>query len=319
MKNSEIICSINQNSIKNKLWREAIKLPIYSVAIMPSLIAASWSIYINQSLRLYQFLGFILASSFLLLWENLCNDLFDSETGVDKKNKPHSIVALIGNKQIISTIANISLIAGLFISILIAINSNFIVIILVILCCLLGYLYQGPPFRLGYRALGEPLCWITFGPLATTAALLSISNFQYTNLNLLFIDGLILGAGPALATTLVLFCSHFHQIDEDKLNGKISPLVILGTSRSSKLIYWMIVFIFLFEITPIIYYNWPFTSLMSIISLPSCLNLLKFVKSNHNKPNKIKGAKFLALKFQLINGLSLSVGLLLGNIFTNYS
>lgn len=33
----------------------------------------------------------------------------------------------------------------------------------------MGYLYQGPPFRLSYKGLGEPLCFAAFGPLATTA------------------------------------------------------------------------------------------------------------------------------------------------------
>ena len=33
----------------------------------------------------------------------------------------------------------------------------------------MGYLYQGPPFRLSYKGLGEPLCFVAFGPLATTA------------------------------------------------------------------------------------------------------------------------------------------------------
>ena len=32
-----------------------------------------------------------------------------------------------------------------------------------------GYVYQGPPFRLSYKGLGEPLCFAAFGPLATGA------------------------------------------------------------------------------------------------------------------------------------------------------
>lgn len=34
---------------------------------------------------------------------------------------------------------------------------------------LCGYLYQGPPFRFSYLGLGEPLCFLAFGPLATNA------------------------------------------------------------------------------------------------------------------------------------------------------
>jgi 1,4-dihydroxy-2-naphthoate octaprenyltransferase len=33
----------------------------------------------------------------------------------------------------------------------------------------MGYVYQGPPFRWSYLGLGEPLCFLAFGPLATCA------------------------------------------------------------------------------------------------------------------------------------------------------
>ena len=52
---------------------------------------------------------------------------------------------------------------------LVALRSTPLVLALVLACCGLGYVYQGPPFRLGYRGLGEPLCWLAFGPLATAA------------------------------------------------------------------------------------------------------------------------------------------------------
>ena len=32
---------------------------------------------------------------------------------------------------------------------------------------LCGQAYQGPPFRMSYKGLGEPLCFAAFGPLAT--------------------------------------------------------------------------------------------------------------------------------------------------------
>ena len=37
-----------------------------------------------------------------------------------------------------------------------------------------GYAYQGPPFRLSYKGLGEPICFAAFGPLATGAFYLAL-------------------------------------------------------------------------------------------------------------------------------------------------
>jgi len=241
-----------------------------------------------------------------LIWENLTNDLFDDETGVDKY-KFHSVVALTGNKTTVSRVAYFSLLLGLFIIFILALRSNISVLFLVLICCFLGYLYQGPPFRLGYKGLGEPLCWIAFGPLATAAALIVISPKSSFHL-IPWGTAFIVGAGPAMATTLVLFCSHFHQIKQDAAVGKKSPLVVLGTHRAAKVLPWLIGVIFLLELIPVLNRTWPITTLISFLSLPAGIDLIKLIKRHHNQPKIIKNSKFLALRFQTLNGLSLSIG-----------
>ncbi len=297
---------------RKKLWRDAIKWPLYSIAVMPIVLAAGWRIGNNLKVDLKQFLGFLLASVLLLIWENLTNDLFDADTGVDEINKPHSVVALIGKKGPIKNIANSSLIIGILIVYLLALSSSYKVLYLVTGSCFLGYLYQGPPFRLGYKGLGEPLCWIAFGPLATAAGILVLSNNSPGAVNIPWKESLIIGSGPALATTLVLFCSHFHQVSEDAANGKNSPLVQLGTRRASEMIPWLILITFFLELMPIIVGYLPISGCLSLIGLPSAISLIRLVKAHHNKPRLINTSKFLALRFQALNGFGFSLGLALG-------
>ena len=297
---------------RKHLWQAAIKWPLYSVAIMPVILSAGWELGNNGNIRLGQFIGFLIASILILLWENLTNDLFDDETGVDKY-KFHSVVALTGNKTTVSRVAYFSLVLGLFIILILALNSKLIVLFLVLTCCFLGYLYQGPPFRLGYKGLGEPLCWIAFGPLATAAALIVISpksNFHAIPWR----TALMIGSGPALATTLVLFCSHFHQIKQDAAAGKKSPLVVLGTHRAAKFLPWVVGLIFLLELLPVFNGTWPINTLVCLISLPSGVNLTKLITRHHNQPELIKNSKFFALRFQTINGLCLSIGFAMSSI-----
>ena len=47
---------------KRQLWRAAIKWPLYSVAVMPVLLAAGWRFGAGQPVRCDQLLGFLLAS-----------------------------------------------------------------------------------------------------------------------------------------------------------------------------------------------------------------------------------------------------------------
>ena len=83
---------------RRRLWKAAIKWPMYSVAVMPVLLAAGWQFGVDGSLRWLQLLGFLLAAILLLLWENLSNDVFDAATGVDASGKPHSVVNLTGRR-----------------------------------------------------------------------------------------------------------------------------------------------------------------------------------------------------------------------------
>ena len=281
---------------------------------MPVILSAGWELGNNGNIRLGQFIGFLIASILILIWENLTNDLFDDETGVDKY-KFHSVVALTGDKTTVSRVAYLSLLIGLLIIFILALKSRISVLFLVLICCCLGYLYQGPPFRLGYKGWGEPLCWIAFGPFATAAALVVVSPISRFH-SIPWRTAITVGAGPALATTLVLFCSHFHQINQDAAVGKKSPLVVLGTHRASKVLPWIIVLIFLLELLPIINKTWPLTTLICLISLPSGLELIKLIKRHHNQPEIIKNSKFLALRFQTLNGLFLSLGFALSYFFS---
>ena len=88
-----------------ELWKAAIKWPMYSVAVMPVLLAAGWRIGSAAVMRWDQLLGFLLAAILLLLWENLSNDLFDAETGVDAAAKPHSVVNLTGRPDRVAVLS----------------------------------------------------------------------------------------------------------------------------------------------------------------------------------------------------------------------
>jgi 1,4-dihydroxy-2-naphthoate octaprenyltransferase len=295
---------------RRQLWKAAIKWPMYSVAVMPVLLAGGWWLGRSGQLRWGPWLGFVLAAVLLLAWENLSNDVFDHDTGIDAAGKPHSVVQLTGRRSRVAGWANGALLLGLVLMALVAWLSSPAVLALVLLCCGIGYVYQGPPFRLGYHGLGEPLCWLAFGPVATAAALLALSPAP---LAIPWAAALELGSGPALATTLVLFCSHFHQVDDDAAHGKRSPVVRLGTGTAAGLIPWFVALTLALELLPVLQGLWPPTALLAWLGLPPGLALVRLLARHHDEPERIAGSKFLALKFQTFNGLGLAAGLALGH------
>jgi 1,4-dihydroxy-2-naphthoate octaprenyltransferase len=294
------------------LWQAAIKWPMYSVAVMPALLAAGALLGQELNPRWEQLLFFLVAAVLLLAWENLSNDVFDADTGVDRFGKPHSLVNLTGRRDRVALIANCALALGLALMALVAYRSQGAVFSLILACCGIGYLYQGPPFRLSYRGLGEPLCWIAFGPLASAAALLAL--LPTADNQIPWAMAVQLGAGPAVATSLVLFCSHFHQVEEDAKNHKLSPVVRLGSARAAALVPWFVATCFALQWWPILTGQWPPSALLGLWGLIPAVNLIRLLKRRHNEPEKIIGCKFLALRFQALNGLGLGLGLALGPI-----
>ncbi|PKI63354.1 hypothetical protein CRG98_016242 [Punica granatum] len=80
------------------IWR-AVKLPIYSVALIP-LTVGSASAYLQTGIFAARRYFLLLASSVLIItWLNLSNDVYDFDTGADK-NKKESVVNLVGSSSV---------------------------------------------------------------------------------------------------------------------------------------------------------------------------------------------------------------------------
>jgi len=291
-------------STQKKLWMAAIKPPMYSVAIMPIALGTAVAYATTKTIDFRIFGTFLISAVLILAWENLSNDVFDSETGIDR-NKLHSLVNLTGNKPLIFWIGNFCLALGILGILTIAWWQQDLTILgLILLCCALGYAYQGPPFRLGYRGLGEILCFFSFGPLAVSAA-------YYSQTQAWSVASLIASIILGLTTSLILFCSHFHQVEDDIAAGKRSPIVRLGTKRGAQLLPWICGSAFGLTLLLVILGAFPIWTLLIFGSFPPALKLCRHVKANHDKPDRVSNCKFIAVSFHFWSGVLLCLGLLL--------
>jgi 2-carboxy-1,4-naphthoquinone phytyltransferase len=289
---------------RRKLWLAAIKPPMYSVAVVPiwvgTAIAASAQNHINGWIAA----TFLLSAISIVAWSNVSNDVYDADTGIDQ-NKHHSLVNLTGNKPLMFWIGNGLLALGVLGIVAIALlQQDFTVLGLVLLCCFLGYLYQGPPFRLGYKGLGEFLCFFAYGPLALSAVYYSqTKSWSATVLCASVFLGLI--------TSIILFCSHFHQVDDDIAAGKRSPIVRLGTKRGAALLPWLCSTAYGSVLLSVVLGFMPVGSLLTLGSLPFAIKLCQFVGQHHDQPQRVNNCKFIAVALHFWSGLLLGLGFLL--------
>ena len=290
--------------INPQLWLAAIKPPIYSVAIIPIAVGTAIAFAQTGLFDSQIFFTFLGSAILIIAWLNLSNDVFDSETGIDI-HKDHSVVNLTGNKFLVFWIANCCLglgLAGIFA--LCWWQKDWTVLGLVLLCCLLGYTYQGPPFRLGYLGLGEIICFFTFGPGAVSAA-------YYSQTQTISGASLAISSIIGISTSIILFCSHFHQVEDDLAAGKRSPVVRLGTSKSAQILTWLTASIYFLAVILVVLGVLPSLSLIILGSLPFAYQLVSHVLRNHDSPQKVSNSKFIAVNLYISSSLLLILGLII--------
>ena len=295
-------------SNKSKLWLAAIKPPMYSVAIIPITVGSAVALAETKVIHQGIFLTFLTSAILIIAWLNLSNDVFDSETGIDI-NKAHSVVNLTGNKSLVFWISIFCLGLGILGIIAIALwQKDPTVLGLVLLCCALGYSYQGPPFRLGYHGLGEIICFLSFGPLAIAAA-------YYSQAQTFSLTGLAASVIIGISTSVILFCSHFHQVEDDLAAGKRSPIVRLGTAQGAMLLSWFTGSIFALTVLFVLlgYFSWY--TLLVFASLPIAYQLIQHVQQYHDQPDQVSNCKFIAVKLHFWSGLLLGLGFILPSVF----
>jgi 2-carboxy-1,4-naphthoquinone phytyltransferase len=291
-------------TVDRQLWWAAIKPPMYSVAVMPIWVGSTVAYWQTNNGNPWVFLTFLLSAILILAWENLSNDVFDAETGVDV-NKRNSLVNMTGRKDFIFKIANGCLAIGLAgISGIAIWQQDFTVIGLILACCAIGYIYQGPPFRLSYKGVGEILCLFAFGPLACSAAYYSqTKNWSWQNLVASVVVGLV--------TSLILFCSHFNQVVDDRQVGKLSPVVRLGPKRAAELLPWICGVIYGWVTVGVLVQAFPAWSLLSLASMPVAQRLCETIGSQWHKPHTLVRCRLIAVEMHFWLGLLFGLGFLL--------
>jgi 2-carboxy-1,4-naphthoquinone phytyltransferase len=291
---------------KSQLWLAAIKPPMYTVAIIPISVGSAVAYAQNRSIDLNILGTFLLSAIAIIAWLNISNDVFDSDTGIDV-NKAESVVNLTGNRNLMFWLANLFLSIGIAgIATISWWQHDLTVIEIVALSCLLGYTYQGPPFRLGYQGLGEVICTICFGPLAVSAAYYSqTQSWSIANLTASIIIG--------ISTSLILFCSHFHQVKDDLAAGKLSPIVRMGTSMGAKVLEWSTASIYIITAVGVISKLFPAATLLVFLSLPLAIKLTQFVLEYHDRPERVRTCKYLAVRLHFVSGLLLALGFYLSH------
>lgn len=198
--------------------------------------------------------------------------------------------------------------------------------------------------RLSYKGLGEPLCFLAFGPSATPAFYLALQSpvalqsaavtasaaaaavaastlapppawlsWPATALQPKAVPALMwcLSALVGTSTTVILFTSHFHQIEGDRRAGKRSPLVRLGVERGVGVLSGCVIGLYGCMALMVAFNVLPLTVLGSAVlfSLGRAKTLVDFAERHKQEPAKLAILKRYACMWHITLGMSLALGL----------
>jgi 1,4-dihydroxy-2-naphthoate octaprenyltransferase len=121
----------------------------------------------------------------------------------------------------------------------------------------------------------------------------------------------LLAALVGASTTVILFCSHFHQIEGDARAGKRSPLVRLGTARACRVLRAAAAAPYAAAVASGVAGLLPLPAVLATaLSLPSALAMVRFADENHEVPARVARLKIFATKWHMAFGFALVAGLL---------
>ncbi|NIA06613.1 MAG: hypothetical protein GWP14_03090 [Actinobacteria bacterium] len=210
----------------------------FPVSVLPVLIATALVRPLNQwdwGVLMASVLGVVL----LHAAGNLFNDYFDFRSGVDRKldgdgSRPGRFLVRdeLKPKEVLVE-ALICLLLALPVGIYLMVRCGPSLLWFAGAAGFGLYCYTGPPLKLKYRALGELLIFLVFGPLLMLGAGFAQAGSMQWNV-------LLLSVPVGLATTAILAANNIRDQQEDQVAGIVTLAQLVGV-RALRWLYILLV------------------------------------------------------------------------------
>jgi 1,4-dihydroxy-2-naphthoate octaprenyltransferase len=213
-------------------WLIITRSAVFSMTVTSGLIGGLLAAAILPQRNWLYFAFAIVGLTLAHASNNMINDYFDLETGVDTDDyaramyAPHPVLSgLISKRGLITAIAVVNAIDAL-IMIFLALRVGWPVLLFAALGLFISVFYVAPPLKLKHHGLGEPGVFLVWGPLM-------IGGTFFVTAGKLPSAGIWLASLPyALLVTTVLIGKHIDKREVDKEKGIHTLPVLLGEKGS---------------------------------------------------------------------------------------
>jgi len=264
-----------------KKWVAASRA-LYSSTIVLPCIAGGVLAWYNGAFNWGAFSMVLVALFFANIGTNFTNDYYDYKSGVDavdegRKFKQGSEVFL--KSGLTPKLVLLSAILSLTITIAIGLYLVFAIDWRILMFGIVGvfsaFFYTAPPFKLGYRGFGELVCWIGNGLLPVTGTYFVLTGEISSS-------AIMLSIPIGLLVTAIIYIGNVPDAEADAKVGKKTTSVRLGRKAVRVLAPALYVAIYLSIILSVIFSFLPVWILLSLITIPLVLKLLRLTSKYYD-------------------------------------
>ncbi len=288
-----------------RMWVQAVRPFSFTASIVPVLlgtvVAATQGMFI-PGLLLLTLLGAVAIQAAA----NLFSDYFDYRGGYDTPESYGSSGVLVRGVLQPSEVflAGLVLLAldvaiGLYLT---AIRGTPI-LVLGVLGALGAYFYSGKPIAYKYRALGDPMIFLLFGPLMVLGA-------YYVQARAVELVPMLYALPVGCLVTAILHVNNIRDIPFDCRGGGVTVARALGLDGSKLLLYGLLLGAYLLVIVGVLTGTFVRWSALAVLSAPLAWTLARQVGAAQ-APGDLVLLDVAAARVHLTFGLLLVVGLLL--------
>jgi len=253
-------------------WLIITRSCVFSMTLLSALIGgllAAMDGHVAPGLWLLVALGLVLAHAA----NNMVNDFFDTQQGIDTEDYPRAAYAphplidgLVSRNGLLAAIL-ICNVLDLAIALFLTIRCGFPVMLFAVAGLLTSVFYVAPPLKLKQRGLGEPAIFLIWGPLMIAGTYFVLAGSVPSHV---WWASLPYG----LAVTTALMGKHMDKADKDEAKGVSTVPVLLGPRGARRVTGWMVWSYYLLIVGLAASGALSWTVLLVLVSVPKATRFL---------------------------------------------
>lgn len=293
-------------------WLAELRAPFLTGSITPVVLG---SVVAWRDTGAFHWLHFVMAAlgaAFLHFGANIANDYYDHRSGNDEANvrfiRPFSGGSRLIQEGLLPAghvlVASILFYAGaVVIGIYLTWAVGWGIVLLGLVGIAGGFFYTAPPFKLGYRGLGEIMIGLNFGVLCVLGA-------YYVQTGHVSWEAFVISLPMCFLIMAVLWINQFPDFEADREVGKHHWVVRLGRGRAVCVYAAFLAGTYAAIALGLVSGLFPVSAALGFATLPLAVMALLKARAHYDEPGKMVLANAHTILIHLATGLLLTAGYL---------